>query len=76
MDEISKKLGAAQKNYRLAVRWYRDVLAYRASVRGDEWKAEGKWLVDDAELAYKEVVEDIQRFRKEINSLKRQLGRK
>ena len=67
LKEICKRLSIAKKNYRASIRWYREVLGYRATVSGDVWKEEGQWLSDDAEFAYDEVVEDISRYRKRIN---------
>jgi len=62
-----------KKNYRAAVRWYREVLAYRNTVRGDEWKTEGSWIAEDAEVAYNEVIEDIMGYREQIDRIKRLL---
>jgi hypothetical protein len=66
-----RNLNQARRNYRLAVRWYREVLAYRGTVRGDEWKQECEegWLAEDAEFAYNEVIDDIKRYRESISSL-------
>lgn len=68
---VCKELNHARRNYRLAVRWYREVLSYRGTVRGDEWKQENEegWLADDAQFAYDEVISDIKRYRESINSL-------
>lgn len=66
-----KQLNQARRNYRLAVRWYREVLSYRGTVRGDEWKQDNEegWLAEDAQFAYDEVISDIKRYRESINSL-------
>jgi len=71
--ELVNTLIQAKKNYRAAVRWYREVLAYRNTVRGDEWKNEGSWIADDAEVAYNEVVKDIKIFRQRISKIRRLL---
>lgn len=70
-EECCRKLNMARRNYRLAVRWYREVLCYRGTVRGDEWKHKGEegWLAEDAQFAYDEVISDIQRYRASISYL-------
>lgn len=78
-EECCRRLNVARKNYRLAVRWYREVLCYRGAVsgfnrRGDEWKQEAEegWLADDAQFAYDEVISDIKRYREAIGLLTKQ----
>ena len=70
---ITKRLFNARKNYRASIRWYKEVLGYRATVVGDEWKQKGEesWLAEDAEFEYDEVVKDIKRYRELINILKK-----
>jgi len=69
-EKLIGTLTQTKKNYRAAVRWYREVLAYRNTVRGDEWKPEGSWIAEDAEVAYDEVIEDIMGYRKQIDRIK------
>jgi len=71
--DIISKLAAARKNYRCAVRWYKEAINYRNSVSGDDWRADGMWLKEDAALAYKEVVDDIKTYRNQIEKLKEEL---
>ncbi len=70
-QECCRQLNMARRSYRLAVRWYREVLCYRGTVRGDEWKQEGEesWLAEDSQFAYDEVIDDIKRYRELINYL-------
>lgn len=75
-EELVKALGSAKRNYRAAVRWYREVLQYRNTVRGDEWKTDGSWIADDAEVAYNEAIEDIKKYRNQIGRINGLLARK
>lgn len=70
---LKKDLYKAMKNYRGAVKWFRETIAYKNSVVGNEWAEDGKWLIDDSDYAYKEVINDIKKYRNEINSIKLQL---
>ncbi len=73
LKNLNNKLNNAKKNYRLAVRWYREVLLYRSSTQGDEWKSEGLWMMEDSKNAYDDVVSDIRYYRAQINKYKEQI---
>jgi len=74
LDGLNKELTSARKNYRAAVRWYREVLLYRTSTEGDEWRGDDKgWLSLDSKYAHDEVIKDIRYYRDKINKLKKQI---
>ena len=72
-EKIKSDLYQAMRNYRGAVRWFKETITYRAAVAGNEWTDQGKWLIADAADSYREVIVDIKKFRRQIDTLKRKL---
>ena len=71
--QLLKRLNHAQRNYRIAVRWFRDTLSYK-NIVGDAWTTgRADELKSDADVAHKEAVAEIFRWRKTINSTRKKL---
>ncbi len=73
-QQLLEALNRKKSDYRMAVRWYKDTISYKRLVSGDTWKDDGNWLITDAQTALREAIDDIQRYRKAINSLRKRIG--